>query len=124
MKGLERELRRGTLELLLLRLMESEKTYGYRLVSELRRRSEGLLEAREGTLYPVLYRLEDQGHIEASWQHRERGVPRKYYQLTARGQQRLVELEGQWRDFSRAVELVLGDDGQGETKRSTDEGED
>ena len=59
MESLERELRRGTLELLLLRILADEPTYGYELLSRLGRRSGGRLHIKEGTLYPVLYRLED-----------------------------------------------------------------
>ena len=105
--ALGRELRRGTLELILLRLLEEEKMYGYRLVTELRERSDGRLEVKEGTLYPVLYRLERQTLIEPTWEQRERGVPRKYYTLTALGLERLRALEAEWRAFSRSVDSIL-----------------
>ena len=102
-----RELRRGTLELVLLRLLHEGEKYGYLLVSELRERSQGLLEVREGTLYPVLYRLEKQGLIEPSWQQRERGVPRKYYKLTRSGTERLDTLASEWAAFRSVVDAML-----------------
>ena len=107
MKNFARELRRGTLELLLLRLLEEGQKYGYRLVTELADRSRGLLEVKEGTLYPVLYRLEEQGLIEPTWKQRDRGVPRKYYRLTAEGGVRLAALVEEWRAFASVVEDVL-----------------
>ena len=105
--ALERELRRGTLEMVLLRLLKQERMYGYRLVTELRERGEGRLAAKEGTLYPVLYRLERQALVEPEWEQRERGVPRKVYTLTALGAKRLRQLEKEWRSFSRAVDSIL-----------------
>ena len=118
MKNFARELRRGTLELLLLRLLEEEEKYGYRLVRELADRSRGLLEVKEGTLYPVLYRLVEQGLIEPTWKQRDRGVPRKYYRLTAQGGVRLTELVDEWRAFASVVEDVLT---QTPSKRPRDE---
>ena len=105
--GFGRELRRGTLELVLLRLLRDGRQYGYQLVTELRDRGEGLLEVKEGTLYPVLYRLEEKGLIEPSWEQRERGVPRKYYELTPPGKVRLQALEEGWEAFRRAVDGIL-----------------
>ncbi len=105
--SLSRELKRGTLELVLLRLLASEPRYGYELVSELRERSDGELEIKEGTLYPVLYRLEDRGLVAPQWQQQGRGVPRKYYSLTDAGQRQLESLKGQWLKFSSAVDRLL-----------------
>ncbi len=112
------ELRRGTLDLVLLRLLEDEERYGYELVTELERRSEGRLEVREGTLYPVLYRLEDQGLITPTWHHRERGVPRKYYKLSSKGAGRLQELAEEWRSFSRLINELLA---RGKAETPSDE---
>ena len=104
---LARQLKRGTLEMILLKLLEERPKYGYELVSELAERTAGGFELKEGTLYPVLYRLEDQGFIEPEWQAPKRGVPRKYYRLTDVGGGRLEELRRQWRAFSESVELLM-----------------
>ena len=117
-----RELRRGTLELLLLRLLRDGKKYGYRLATDLRRLSDGKLEVKEGTLYPVLYRLEDQGLIAPTWEQRGRGVPRKYYELTAAGKRRLVELTDEWQRFGAMVADILhGDATEDEDRAETTE---
>lgn len=107
MKDLQRELRRGTLELLLLRLLADEPTYGYELVSRLSRCSNGRFHVKEGTLYPVLYRLEDAGLIVPEWDSPARGVPRKVYRLTEAGRARVDELTTAWRGFAADVEAIL-----------------
>lgn len=107
MKDLQRELRRGTLELLLLRLLGEEPTHGYELVSKLSHRSAGRFEIKEGTLYPVLYRLEDAGLIVPEWDPPARGVPRKVYRLTDAGLERVEELTAAWRSFAADVESIL-----------------
>ena len=106
---LERELRRGTLDLLVLRILSENRTYGYELVSQLRERSDGLIELKEGTLYPVLYRLEDAKLIAAEWDPPPRGVPRKYYQITTQGRERLEQLTKTWRSWVAVVESVLAE---------------
>ena len=107
MESLERELRRGTLELLLLRILADEPTYGYELLSRLGRRSGGRLHIKEGTLYPVLYRLEDADLVVPEWEQRARGASRKVYRLTPAGEQRLEELTNEWQGFAAAVEAIL-----------------
>lgn len=107
MTTLQRELKRGTLEMILLRLLQDRPMYGYELVSELEARSAGGFPLKEGTLYPVLYRLEDDGFIEPEWDQPQRGVPRKYYQLTATGSTRLAELAEHWRGFVLAVDQLM-----------------
>ena len=111
MSTFERELRRGTLEMLLLRILADEPTYGYELVSRLSERTGGRFGIKEGTLYPVLYRLEDAGFVAPEWQQQDRtsgrGAPRKVYRLTDAGTHRIEELTEAWRSFSEAVEQVL-----------------
>ncbi len=107
MAPLERELKRGTLELLLLRILADEPTYGYQLVRRLDERSAGRFAIKEGTLYPVLYRLEDAGLVVPEWNQPARGVPRKYYRLTDAGQDRVKQLAEAWQSFSAAVDAVL-----------------
>lgn len=107
MTTLERELRRGTLEMLLLRILADEPTYGYELVGRLSRRSRERFHIKEGTLYPVLYRLEDAGFVVPEWDQPERGVPRKVYRLTEAGEAHLKESSEAWRSFAMAIEDVL-----------------
>jgi len=107
MESLERELRRGTLELLLLRILDDEPTYGYELLSRLGKRGGGRFHIKEGTLYPVLYRLEDAGFVVPEWEQRARGASRKVYRLTPAGKQQLDELTIEWQGFAAAIESIL-----------------
>ncbi len=105
--GIGPELKRGTLEMILLSLLSERPMYGYELVSTLEARSGGQFEIKEGTLYPVLYRLEDAGQVSTSWETPGRGVPRKYYPLTDAGSGRLQALLGEWQAFTTAVNRLL-----------------
>ena len=107
---MERELKRGTLELVLLALLRDGDRYGYEIVTELTERTNGRFEMKEGTLYPVLYRLEEAKLVEPYWQTQERGVPRKYYRMTEAGRAALRSQRAEWREFVSAVEHVLGGD--------------
>jgi PadR family transcriptional regulator, regulatory protein PadR len=100
---MDRELKRGTLELVLLHLLAEKDRYGYELTAELAARSGGAFELKEGTLYPVLYRLEKAELVEPYWETQERGVPRKYYRITLSG---LGELERQWREWESFVAVM------------------
>jgi PadR family transcriptional regulator PadR len=91
-RGIGRELKRGSLELIVLHLLATGEAYGYEIVSKLTAQSNGALEVTDGTLYPVLYRLERAGFVSVRWETPARGVPRKYYQLTERGREELAVL--------------------------------
>ncbi len=108
MRTTDRELKRGTLEMLLLKLLSERPLYGYELVSTLEKRGGKAFQIKEGTLYPVLYRLEDAGFIHARWETVERGVPRKYYRLTDAGIGQLEALLAEWRRFISAIHRILG----------------
>lgn len=103
---MDRELKRGTLEMLLLTMLQERDMYGYEIVTELQRRSADLA-MKDGTLYPVLYRLEGAGHVESQWQAEGRGVPRKYYRVTDEGRAHVAQLVQEWRAFVSAIEAVL-----------------
>ena len=111
--SIERELRRGSLELVVLHLLEPGEAYGYEIVTKLTRQTDGALEVTDGTLYPVLYRLERAGFVSVRWETPERGVPRKYYQLTDAGRQELATLTAEWLAFADAMARLLG---QGRTR--------
>ena len=110
-KVTDRELKRGTLELVLLRLLSERQMYGYELVSTLEHRGGAPFQLKEGTLYPVLYRLENDGFIEPRWETLDRGVPRKYYRLTKAGTKELESLTREWQEFSSAVNRFLVKEG-------------
>jgi PadR family transcriptional regulator len=106
-RSIERELKRGSLELIVLHLLAPAEAYGYEIVSKLTAQSNGSLEVTDGTLYPVLYRLERAGLVSVRWETPERGVPRKYYQLTDAGREELVRLTEEWTSFAKAMSRLL-----------------
>lgn len=105
--GIERELKRGSLELIVLHLLEPREAYGYEIVTKLTTRTNGALEVTDGTLYPVLYRLERGGFVAVRWETPERGVPRKYYRLTETGRTELARLKHEWNTFVTAMAQLL-----------------
>jgi DNA-binding PadR family transcriptional regulator len=106
--GIERELKRGSLELIVLHLLEAGEAYGYEIVTKLTTQTNGALGVTDGTLYPVLYRLERAGFVAVRWDTPERGVPRKYYRLTDEGREELARLRGEWNAFASAMARLLG----------------
>jgi PadR family transcriptional regulator PadR len=110
-RGIDRELRRGTLELIVLHLLTPGEAYGYEIVSKLTAETNGALEVTDGTLYPVLYRLERSQLVSVRWETQERGVPRKYYRLTDAGRAELARLTHEWTTFADAMSTLLGQRG-------------
>ena len=106
-RGIERELKRGSLELIVLHLLTPGEAYGYEIVSKLTAQTNGALEVTDGTLYPVLYRLERAGYVAVRWETPERGVPRKYYALTPSGREELQQLTDEWITFANAMAKLL-----------------
>jgi PadR family transcriptional regulator PadR len=106
-RGIERELKRGSLELIVLHLLSLGEAYGYEIVTALTERTNGSLEVTDGTLYPVLYRLERAGFVAVRWETPQRGVPRKYYRLTKSGQAELAQLTREWNTFASAMSSLL-----------------
>ncbi|MEO3925324.1 PadR family transcriptional regulator [Micromonosporaceae bacterium B7E4] len=104
---LRRELARGTAELAVLSVLSSERRYGYELLKLLQSAGAGVLELKEGTLYPLLHRMEDAGHITAEWEAEGRQRPRKYYALSAAGRERLQLLRTEWSGLVGALGGLL-----------------
>lgn len=103
----QRELSRGTVELAVLALIQEERRYGYDLLSSLAEAAGGFVGVKEGTLYPVLHRLEDAGYIEATWEAEGRGKPRKYYGITKAGLARLELLRNEWERLAAGMQRLL-----------------
>ena len=98
---------RGQLDALVLATLRGGPAHGYAVIEELKRRSEGAFDLAEGTVYPVLHRLEAEGLLASSWST-VAGRRRRVYRLTRRGESALAAREAEWRAFSTAVEAVLG----------------
>ncbi|HIE17978.1 MAG TPA: PadR family transcriptional regulator [Dehalococcoidia bacterium] len=103
----ERELLKGSTDSLLLSLINHQPMYGYQIIKELERRSNGYFQFKEGTLYPALHRLERAGLVRGKWQKLPGGQERRYYYITAKGQKALAERLAMWQDFSTAVALIM-----------------
>ena len=104
----ERQLKRGLLEIIVLKLLAQERAYGYQLLQTLDRESGGLFRIKEGTLYPILYRLEDDGLAVSEWSVPEdKSVAKKYYRCTPAGEAALAELLDLWRRFDDAANHFL-----------------
>ena len=110
MGELNKQLKKGVMEILVLKLLSEQDYYGYQLISEIEKRSNGAFALKEGTLYPILYRLEDSGHAMCYWEKdtQDRKMPRKYYGITEKGRARLPEMLDEWRNFILDVYSVLG----------------
>ena len=102
-----RELIKGSIDSLLLCLIDQQPMYGYQIIKELEKRSQGYFKFKEGTLYPALHRLEEAGLIRGQWQTLSSGRQRRYYHITEKGHQLLVVKMSQWQDFLTAMNLVI-----------------
>lgn len=102
------QLKKGVLEMLVLKLICRKAAYGYELLSRLKGSSEGLFTLKEGTLYPILYRLEDDGMITASWTVGEGKVaPKKIYTATDKGREENLRRQVCWQEFRTMVDAML-----------------
>ena len=98
----------GNVETLLLATLAEQPSYGYQIVADLNQTAPDLLRMGEGTVCPVLHRLEERGLITATWRTGQTGRPRKYYKLTPRGRRALEENRRQWHGLARVMQAVLG----------------
>lgn len=104
----EQQMKKGVLDMLIMKLLEQQEKYGYQLIQELKQKSRGTLTLKEGTLYPALYRLEEEGWIQSRWSEANaKEAAKKYYRLTAEGKQTLEEMFLIWKDFSCSVEEIM-----------------
>lgn len=103
---IERELMRGAGPVAVLKLLERGEMYGYELVEALAKRSAGVLDMGQSTLYPMLYNLEAKGLIEGVWRDADSGRERKYYRLTGKGKKRLAADTQQWRNLVGAMQAL------------------
>ena len=97
---------RGTLPPLILEALLHGPDHGYSIAQRIKQRSEGVLEFKEGTLYPALHKLEQEGSVE-SYEEMENGRMRRYYRITRGGRSALAKSRVEWKRMSRAVNLIL-----------------
>jgi PadR family transcriptional regulator len=105
---LDRELKKGSAELLILSLVEHEPRHGYELSKLIDSRSQGAIRFHVASLYPLLYRLEKRGWIEGRWVEKAGQRRRRYYRLTAEGRRVLAAQRRNWRQFVEAIARITG----------------
>ena len=99
---------KGTLPTLILETLRHEPSHGYRIAQCIKERSQGVLDFKEGTLYPALHKLENEGLVE-SYDGAEKGRTRRYYRITKSGRATLAKHRTEWRELSQAVTTILGE---------------
>ncbi len=105
----ERQLKKGILDMLVLNLLHSGSMYGYQIIQKLKEDSDQVIILKDGTLYPILYRLEDEGLVESKWSEAEgKKVARKYYKITDTGVKKLGEIIETWDMISGCVNQMVG----------------
>jgi PadR family transcriptional regulator len=108
MKKPKSDLLQGTLDLLILKTLELEAMHGWGISQRIQQISGSVLQVNQGSLYPALHRLEEQGWITANWKASENNRQAKYYALTKRGRSQLIEERENWLRLSAAVGRIVG----------------
>ena len=105
---IDRELKRGSAELLILALVEQRPRHGYEISQLIEQRSDGTISFHTASLYPTLYRLEERGLIEGRWVEKAGQRRRRYYRLTPAGRKMLADQRSVWQTFFAALDRVAG----------------
>ena len=110
-RALDRELKKGSAELLILSLVDSRPRHGYELCKLIDAQSQGRLTFHIASLYPLLYRLEERGWLQGRWVEKPGERRRRFYSLTAEGRRVLARQRETWKAFVHAMGLITGVDG-------------
>ena len=109
-RALDRELKRGAAELLILSLLDARPRHGSELSKLIHARSGGQIQLHIDSLYPLLYRLEERGWIKGTWIEKANERRRRFYKVTTNGRRVLAQQRKTWAAFVDAVQLVIGDE--------------
>jgi PadR family transcriptional regulator len=109
-RALDRELKRGSAELLILSLLDARPRHGYDLSKLIETRSRGELKFHIDSLYPLLYRLEERGWIKGTWVEKPDERRRRFYKVTPEGRKVLAQQRKTWASFVEAVRRITADD--------------
>jgi transcriptional regulator len=107
---LDRELKKGSAELVILSIVELRPRHGYEISKLIEARSRGQLKFHVASLYPLLYRLEERGWLQGRWVEKAGQRRRRFYSLTSEGRRVLARQRATWKTFVNAIALVTGDD--------------
>jgi PadR family transcriptional regulator, regulatory protein PadR len=107
---LDRELKKGSAELIILSIVETRARHGYEISQLIEQRSAGQLKFHIASLYPLLYRLEERGWLQGRWVEKAGQRRRRFYRLTAEGRRVLASQRNTWRAFVTAMRLITGVD--------------
>lgn len=113
MSNIDKELLKGATETLVLSVLSAQPSHGYELVQRLKQRSAGIFQFGEGTLYPLLYKLEDKGLIRGEWQESTGQRRRRVYRVTPKGKRQLNQRTAQWSRLVEGMTLILGEPAHG-----------
>lgn len=109
-RTLDRELKKGSAELIILSIVEPGPRHGYEISKLIEARSGGTLKFHVASLYPLLYRLEERGWLQGRWVEKATQRRRRFYSLTAEGRRVLMRQRETWKSFVHAMRLVTGVD--------------
>jgi transcriptional regulator len=104
----ERDLLAGTLDMLILRMLQAGPAHGLQIAQDIERRSDDVLLIEQGSLYPALHRLEARGWIASSWGVSDTNRRARFYRLTPKGKKQLVSESSRWETLTRAVARAMG----------------
>src|ERR1700733_3493740 len=104
------EMLKGTLDMMILRTLLGGDAHGHTIAKVIEHTSEDVLEVEQGSLYPALHRLEDRGWVSSYWGASENNRKAKFYRLSAAGRKQLVRETSRWRQMTRAIGLVMGEE--------------
>jgi transcriptional regulator len=107
--GKPSDLVQGTLDLLILKTLSLQAMHGWAIAKRIQQLSREVLQVQQGSLYPALHRLEQQGWIKAKWAENETGRQAKYYSLTAAGRGQLQKEAANWARLSSAINLIVAE---------------
>ena len=109
-RGLDREMKKGSAELVLLSIVETRPRHGYEISKLIEARSAGRLKFHVASLYPLLYRLEERGWLHGRWVEKAGQRRRRFYAITAEGLRVLARQRQTWKTFVDAIDLITGAD--------------
>ena len=109
-RALDRELKKGSAELMILSILEPRARHGYEISKLIETRSAGQVKFHIASLYPLLYRLEERGWLAGRWVEQAGERRRRFYRLTAEGRRVLARQRHTWKAFVQAMRLITGVD--------------